>query len=231
MRKSRLKRAVVLLSGGMDSATALYWAKRRGYGCLCLLFDYGQRHKRELRYAEHLAKTAGCPYHIIRFRLPWSGKSSLTDPKQALPRRALGRIGRSGIPSTYVPGRNSLFLAYALSCADAWKAEAVVIGANALDFSGYPDCRPQYYRAFRKVAAAGTRLGAEGKRIRILTPLLHDTKARIVARGISLRVPFEKTWSCYQGRRHPCGFCDACRLRKKGFREAGIPDPLLESSR
>jgi 7-cyano-7-deazaguanine synthase len=221
------KKAVVLLSGGRDSAVSLWWAKAHGYECRTISFDYGQRHKKELRQAARLAKKAGVAHETIRIRLPWSG-SSLTDKKVALPHHKLAQIGRGGIPSTYVPGRNTLFLSFAMSLADEIQASALVIGANALDYSGYPDCRGPYLRAFERVANLGTRLGSEKKKkIKILAPLLRLSKKDIVELGFRLRAPLELTWSCYRGGRTVCGTCDSCLLRAKGFLEVGRPDPAL----
>ncbi len=221
------KKAVVLLSGGLDSAVSLWWAKAQGYECRTISFDYGQRHKKELRQASRLAKKAGVAHETIRIRLPWSG-SSLTNKKASLPHHKLSQIGRGGIPSTYVPGRNTLFLSFAMSLADEIQASALVIGANALDYSGYPDCRGPYLRAFERVANLGTRMGSEEKkRIRILAPLLRLTKKEIVKLGLKLRAPLDLTWSCYTGGRKPCGTCDSCLLRAKGFLEARREDPAL----
>lgn len=219
-------RAVVLLSGGLDSATALYGALSKGYRCSCLIVDYGQRHRREIRSARAVARAAGCPSVTAKVRIPWGG-SALTDRKIGVPSgRSLARIGR-GIPSTYVPARNTIFLSLALGFAEASGAEAVFIGANALDFSGYPDCRPAYYRLMQRVARVGTKAGVEGKGIRIVTPLIRLTKSKIIRKGISLGVPYQKTWSCYLGGKRPCGRCDSCLLRAKGFREAGTADPAI----
>ncbi len=219
MSPSSSQKAVVLLSGGLDSATALYWARSKGYRCSCLLVDYGQRHRRELRSAKAIAKTAGCPSFLVKLRLPWTG-SALTDSRIPVPMaRSLKQIGK-GIPSTYVPARNTLFLSLALGFAETIGAEAMVIGANALDYSGYPDCRPAYYRLMRQVAQVGTKTGVEGKEIQILTPLICLSKVQIIRLGRSLGVPFEKTWSCYLGGRRPCGRCDSCRIRARGFRKA-----------
>jgi len=207
-----MKKAVILLSGGLDSTTTLYYAKNKGYKCFALIFDYGQRHKRELRSAVAVAKGAKIHYQLIKFRLPWKG-SSLLDTRYALPvARSLKSIGK-GIPSTYVPARNTIFLSFALSYAEAIGAKAIFIGANAVDFSGYPDCRPDYYQAFQKVIKTGVR--ASG--IKVLTPLIKLTKARIIRLGMKLKAPLELTWSCYQGGKKPCGVCDSCRLRAKGF--------------
>jgi 7-cyano-7-deazaguanine synthase len=215
-----MKKAIVLLSGGMDSAVALWWAKKNGWQCSALAFDYGQRHKRELQSAARLARRANVPLRTVRFALPWGG-SSLTDKKQKLPRHVLNKISSGRIPSTYVPARNTLFLSFALSWADHVGAQAIVIGANAIDYSGYPDCRPAYLTSFEKVANLGTRLGSETKKkIRVLAPLVKLTKAGIVRLGRRLHVPLEITWSCYSGGRKPCGACDSCQLRQKGFDEA-----------
>lgn len=208
-------KAVVLLSGGIDSTTTLYYAKSKGYKCYTLIFDYGQRHKREVQSAVAVANRAKVTYCILKINLPWKG-SSLLDKRLKLPvRRKL-----KGIPSTYVPARNTIFLSYALSYAEAIGAEAIFIGANAIDFSGYPDCRPVFYRAFRKVVQTGTKV----RKIKIMTPLINLTKAQIIRLGMKLGAPLELTWSCYKGGQKPCGVCDSCRLRAKGFREAGIYD-------
>ncbi len=217
--------AVILLSGGMDSGVALYWARAKGYRCRALSFDYGQRHRIELQFARRLAREAGCPWELVKFRLPWTQASSLLNVRQALPHHRPAQIGRGGIPSTYVPARNTIFLSFALAGCDAWGADAIVIGANAIDFSGYPDCRPAYFSALRRVAERGTRLGVKGSSPAIIAPLLKMNKSQIVHLGRRLKVPFELTWSCYAGRVRPCGRCDACALRAKGFREAGFVDP------
>ena len=225
MRKGK---AIVLLSGGLDSATALYWAvKVRGWSCHCLAFDYGQRHARELKSARAVAEGAGCPVEVVRFTLPWGGSSLLAGGSR-IPVHPMSKIGKGRIPSTYVPARNTLFLAFALSWADTAEAENIVIGANALDYSGYPDCRPRYYDAVQRVARLGTRMGTEkGRPVRVWAPLLRMSKTEIVRRGLAWGVPYEKTWSCYQGGARPCGRCDSCRLRRKGFEEAGVADPAL----
>jgi 7-cyano-7-deazaguanine synthase len=213
------KKAIVLLSGGLDSATVLYHARAKGYSCHCLAFDYGQRHKRELNAARRLARAAGCPCQVVKIRLPWKG-SSLLDPSQKIPVNM--RPGPSAVlPSTYVPGRNTIFISFALSYAETIGASVVFIGANAVDFSGYPDCRPAYYAAFNTV------LKALGTNVRIEVPLLRLTKKGIVELGIRLGVPYRLTWSCYQGGKKPCGVCDSCRFRAKGFAQAGIADAAL----
>jgi len=218
--------AVILLSGGLDSATCLYWAKAKGYRLEALAVGYGQRHRKELRAARRIAAAAGARFTLLRVRLPWLRTSSLVDAGRRLPDIPLSRIGR-GIPSTYVPGRNAVFTALGLSLADAVGAELVVVGANALDSSGYPDCRPEFYRAFGRVARTGTKRGAKGQGLRIATPLISKDKAAIVRAAVRLGVPVRMTWSCYRGGRRPCGRCDSCKLRAKGFAAAGIADPAL----
>lgn len=218
--------AVVLLSGGLDSATTLYDAVRKGYACTCLSFDYGQRHRREMLAAQRIAKAARCRHYTVRIQFPWKG-SSLLDRSMRLPRDpSTRRRGKRSIPDTYVPGRNIIFLSFAVSCAEAIGAEAVFIGANAVDYSGYPDCRPAFYAAYRQAVRRGTRCGVEKRPVRILTPLIGMTKAEIVKLGCRLNVPFELTWSCYAGGSQPCNSCDSCFYRRKGFAQAGVADPL-----
>lgn len=214
-------KAVVLLSGGLDSATALYIAKSAGYECLCLIFDYGQRHRREISFAKRLAQKAGCKWQVLKIGLPWKG-SALLDKNRKVP----GYKKRSDIPSTYVPGRNIIFLSFALSFAESAGAGAIYIGAHAQDYSGYPDCRPEFFRAYEKMAACGTKAGVEKKAIKIKAPLLNKAKAQIIRIGHRLGVPFELTRSCYRGGDSPCGKCDSCYFRAKGFLEAGLKDPL-----
>ncbi|MBF0531535.1 MAG: 7-cyano-7-deazaguanine synthase QueC [Candidatus Omnitrophica bacterium] len=216
------RKAVVLLSGGLDSATTLYAAHRQGYVPHCLIFRYGQRHQKETRQAVAVARTAGCGYQILKIILPWQG-SSLLNKKSPLPRRE--KIDLQEIPSTYVPGRNIIFLSFAVSYAEAIGASAVFIGANAIDYSGYPDCRPEFFQSFQETLRRGTKAGVNGKAIKILTPLVNLTKAQIIRLGMKLGVPYELTWSCYQGGRKPCGTCDSCVLRKKGFAAVGMADP------
>lgn len=211
----------MLLSGGLDSAACLYWALERGYKVHALTADYGQKHARELRSARALARGAGARYVELRLGLPWLKTSSLVDKRQSLPDVPLSRIGKDGVPSTYVPGRNTIFLALGVSLADAVGAQAVIAGANALDFSAYPDCRPGFYAAFQKAARQGTRR----KGLRILTPLMRMDKAAIVREAVRLKVPLHLTWSCYRGGRRPCGRCDSCKLRAKGFSLARVKDP------
>ncbi|MDX6770702.1 MAG: 7-cyano-7-deazaguanine synthase QueC [Elusimicrobiota bacterium] len=216
-----MRKAVVLLSGGLDSTTALYWAKKKGWSPIALSVRYGQRHSKELKAARRVAAAARAPLHEVTLDLPWLGGSSLTNARLRLPDLPLSKIGAGGVPSTYVPGRNTVFLALAASLADAAGADAVVIGANALDYSGYPDCRPAFTRAFEKTARAGTRR----TRLKVLAPLLHLDKAGIVRLAGAVGAPLALTWSCYAGRARPCGRCDSCKLRAKGFREAGAADP------
>lgn len=226
-----MKTAVILLSGGLDSATTLFFAKKKGYRCYCLIFDYGQRHRREIESAKRIAQSANCPCETLKINLPWKG-SSLLDNKLKIPQGHEPRAKRLNvIPSTYVPARNIIFLSFALSFAEAIKAEAIFIGANALDYSGYPDCRPKFYDDFTKIIKSGTKTGVERRPIRIITPLISKTKAKIIELGVKLGVPYELTWSCYRGARYPCGKCDSCRFRAKGFRQAGKADPLLKIRR
>jgi len=215
-----LPRAVVLLSGGLDSATTLYFARKKGFRCFCLIFDYGQRHKKEIGSAVKIAQDAGASYKIIKISLPWQG-SALLDKRIKISR------GKKGIPNTYVPGRNIIFLSFALSYAEAIGAGAIFIGAHIQDYSGYPDCRPQFYQAFGRVISTGTKSGVEKKEIRIITPLINKGKAEIIRLGENLGVPFALTRSCYEGASRPCGRCDSCYFRARGFKEAGIIDPAL----
>jgi len=209
-----MKKAIVLLSGGMDSAVALFIAKRSGYNPSCLTFDYGQRHKKEILFAGKLAKAAKSRHITLKISLPWK-KSALLDKNIKVPENR-NISGKENIPATYVPARNTIFLSFALSYAEAIGANAVFIGANAVDFSGYPDCRPEYYKVFNELFKKATKL----KGIKIVAPLLYKTKEEIVRLGRRLGVDFNLTWSCYKGGRKPCGVCDACRLRKKGFQSA-----------
>lgn len=217
------RRAVVLLSGGLDSATTLFLAKKNGFQVLCLIFDYGQRHKKEIESAKHIARIAAVKVQVLKISLPWKG-SSLLDKKLSLP-EFINK--RKKIPSTYVPARNLIFLSFAVSFAEAIGAQDIFIGTNAIDFSGYPDCRPQFYKTLTKTIKAGTKTGAQGKAIKIHTPLIRKTKKEIIELGLKLGVPYEYTWSCYKGARKPCGVCDSCKLREKGFKSAGVTDPLI----
>jgi 7-cyano-7-deazaguanine synthase len=216
----------VLLSGGMDSATCLAVAARSQFPVHALTVHYGQRHVRELRSARALARRYGVARHVL-LRLPVGPllDSALTQRGRRIPSRA-SRRGR--IPATYVPARNTILLSLALGYAESHQLRAIYLGANAIDYSGYPDCRPEYLRAFERLTRLATKAGVEeGRGVRILAPLLRKSKAEIVRLGTSLGVPWELTWSCYAGGRRPCGRCDACRLRARGFRGARVPDPLL----
>ncbi|WP_022963405.1 7-cyano-7-deazaguanine synthase QueC [Halopseudomonas pelagia] len=219
------KKAVVLLSGGLDSATVLAMVQAEGYVCHTLSFDYGQRHRVELDAAKRLAGSAGVVAHkVIGLDLDGMGGSALTDDSLAVP-----ETEQEGIPITYVPARNTVFLALALGWAEVLEAQDIFIGVNAVDYSGYPDCRPAFIEAFERVANLATKAGVEGAGFRILAPLQNMTKAEIVAEGTRLGVDYSLTVSCYQadaaGR--ACGRCDSCRLRAAGFVAAGITDPTL----
>lgn len=221
-----MKKAVCLFSGGMDSAVCLYCARNEGYDAVALSFDYGQRHEKEVEAAHRLTHDLGVPHHVIRFKLPWKG-SALLERDGKLPEYRDPEKMPKTIPATYVPARNSIFLSFAFSCAEAEEAEAIFFGANVLDYSGYPDCRPEYLEVFTEAMRRGTKAGAQGRAIEIKAPLIRLSKKEIVLLGRKLGVPFEKTWSCYAGGERPCGVCDSCVLRAKGFREAGLEDPLL----
>lgn len=221
------KKAIVLLSGGLDSATALFYTQKKGFKVFALIFDYGQRHKKEIRHAIRIARAAGCDYRVVKISFPWQG-SALLDKKISLPKnRNLANRRVQKIPPTYVPARNIIFLSFAASFAEAVGADAIFIGANARDYSGYPDCRPEFFQAFKKALKKGSKSGVEGKPPSIETPLISKTKGEIIKLGLSLKVPYRLTWSCYEGGKIPCGECDSCLLRKKGFEEIGIKDPLF----
>lgn len=217
--------AVVLLSGGLDSATCLLIAREEGLAIHALSFDYGQRHRIELDRARSLARRYGVREHrIARIDLP-AAASALTDPASPVPR---DRLGETAIPVTYVPARNTLFLAHAVAWGETLSAFEIFIGANALDYSGYPDCRPEFLEAFERAANLGTRAGVEGRPFRIRAPLLRMSKADIVRRAADLGLDFRLTSSCYDPSLGgvPCAHCDSCLIREKGFREAGLTDPL-----
>jgi 7-cyano-7-deazaguanine synthase len=222
-----VKKAVCLLSGGLDSSACLAFARREGYICYALSFDYGQRHKIELAAAARLAACLGAEQHIVvQIALDAFGGSALTADIAVPKARSLDEMSR-GIPVTYVPARNTIFLSFALAWAEVLESSDIFIGVNALDYSGYPDCRPEFIEAFERMATLATKAGVEGRtRVKIHTPLIRLTKAQIVALARELGVPFGLTLSCYDpapdGR--PCGACDACLLRRKGFEEAGIED-------
>ena len=221
-------KAVCLLSGGLDSATCLAHARRAGFECCALSFDYGQRHRIELEAARRVAAALGATDHrVAKIDLRAFGHSALTDDIE-VPKGRDETAMSHGIPVTYVPARNTIFLSFALAWAEVLEAADIYIGVNALDYSGYPDCRPEFILAFEHMSNLATKAAVEGHtRIRIHTPLIELTKAEIVKLAVELSVPVELTHSCYDpdasGR--PCGSCDSCLLRAKGFREAGIPDP------
>lgn len=217
------KRAVVLLSGGLDSATVLAIAREQGFACYALSMDYGQRHRSELHAAGRVAQSLGVQRHqIMPIALDAFGGSALTDRSIQVP-----EAGGAGIPVTYVPARNTIFLALALGWAEVLGARDIFVGVNAVDYSGYPDCRPEFISAFEKLANLGTKAGVEGEGFRIQAPLIELTKAEIIRRGIELGVDYALTTSCYQSDADgaACGRCDSCRLRAQGFHEAGITDP------
>lgn len=217
------KKAVILLSGGLDSATVVAMAREQGFSCYSMSFDYGQRHRSELQAAERVARQLGVIEHkVIGMDLGGIGGSALTDTRIDVPQSPT-----TGIPVTYVPARNTVFLALALGWAEVLEAQDIFIGVNAVDYSGYPDCRPAFVEAFEQVANLATRMGVEGQRIRIQAPLQMMSKAQIVQAGSRLGVDYALTVSCYladaDGR--ACGTCDSCRLRSAGFAAAGVPDP------
>ena len=223
-------KAVVLLSGGLDSATVLAIANAQGYECHTMSFDYGQRHKAELTAAQKLAKTLGAKTHrVMSMDMRAIGGSALTDESIAVP---VSGVEEGEIPVTYVPARNTVFLSYALGLAEVLEADNVFIGVNAVDYSGYPDCRPEYIAAFETLANLATKAGVEGHKMHIQTPLINLTKAEIIQQGMKNGVDYSLTVSCYKaddlGR--ACGECDSCRLRKQGFSDAGVADPTIYQS-
>jgi len=221
-------KAVCLLSGGLDSATCLAYARREGFECYALSFDYGQRHRIELEAARRIAEALGAADHrVAKIDLRVFGHSALTDEIE-VPKGRDETAMAHGIPITYVPARNTIFLSFALAWAEVLEASDIYIGVNALDYSGYPDCRPEFIEAFERMSNLATKAGVEGRtRIQIRTPLIRLSKADIVQLGRELNVPFALTHSCYDpdARGRACGACDSCLLRAKGFREAGIVDP------
>jgi len=217
-----MKNAVILLSGGLDSATVLAMARQQGFTCHALSVDYGQRHHAELDAAQRVAKALGAVEHrVINIDLTGFGGSALTDSRIAVPEHA-----SSGIPSTYVPARNTIMLSLALAWAEVLKSQDIFFGVNAVDYSGYPDCRPEYVEAFERMANLATKAAVEGKPLKIHAPLLHMSKADIIRQGTRLGVDFSLTVSCYQADEEgrACGLCDSCRLRRAGFVEAAISD-------
>ena len=219
-----MRNAVVLLSGGLDSATVLAMAREAGYDCYCLSIDYGQRHRTELAAAARVARALGAREHrVTTLDLAAFGGSALTDTRIAVPISGIG----SGIPVTYVPARNTIMLSLALAWAEVLGAREIFFGANAVDYSGYPDCRPAYMRAFETMANLATKAAVEGAKLTLHTPIIDLKKADIIRRGSALGVDYALTVSCYQADQdgRACGVCDSCRLRKAGFASAGIADP------
>lgn len=216
-------KAVIVLSGGLDSTTCAYIAKSEGYEVHCLSFDYGQRHNKELDCAARIADKIGIDHRIIK--LPTPRGSALTDDIEVPKDRNLEEMSKE-IPITYVPARNTLFIAYALQYAEEIGANAIFIGLTAMDYSGYPDCRPEYVEAWQNLINLATKKTVEGGVIELKAPLLHLYKAEIIEMGTDLKVPYQWTWSCYSGGEKACGKCDSCLLRLKGFKEAGQVDPI-----
>ena len=221
--------AIALLSGGLDSATAAALAQEAGGRVIGLSFDYGQRHRRELQAATAIAEALNlAEHHTIGVNLASWGGSSLTDGAQDLP---VDGVQDGVIPSTYVPGRNTVFISIGLSLAEARGADRLVLGVNAVDYSGYPDCRPDYLDAFQTLANLSSKVGREGRGPCLWAPLVEWSKQKIVEEALRLGVPIERTWSCYSGGDHPCGVCDSCRIRDAALREAGRPDLCSTASR
>lgn len=216
-------KAVVILSGGLDSTTCAAIASQENDEMFCLTFDYGQRHRRELRSAKEVADYFDADHLVVSFDARQWGGSALTDNIEVPKDRELD----DSIPATYVPARNSIFLSFALAVAEARSADRVYIGVNALDYSGYPDCRPEYIQAFQAMANLAQKRAVEGNPVRIESPLINFSKADIISRGIDLGAPLHLSWSCYEGREQPCGTCDSCVIRARGFQEVGVPDPAL----
>lgn len=217
------KRAVIMVSGGLDSTTVMAIAKNEGYSCYTLAFDYGQRHRSELAASEATAKAFGAVSHkVVQLDLRSIGGSALTDDSIDVP-ETMGE----GIPVTYVPARNTVFLSIAMGWAEVLGADAIFLGVNAVDYSGYPDCRPEFIDAFEKVANLATKSGVEGNKLSIRAPLMKMTKGEIVKLGVELGVDYSQTVSCYQANEagEACGKCDSCVLRAQGFADAGVPDP------
>jgi len=227
-----MRRAVVLLSGGMDSATTLAEAIAQGFEAHALTVRYGQRHEVELERAAAVAHAVGAASHrLASVDLAFAGGSALTDPSIPVPKSREDETIGAGIPATYVPARNTVLLSLALAWAEALGARDLFIGANAVDYSGYPDCRPAFLEAFEALAGVATKAGVEGESFRVHAPLMRLTKGEIVRRALELRVDLSLTWSCYDPApgKVPCGRCDACLLRARGFRDAGIEDPALRA--
>ena len=222
-----MKKAIILLSGGLDSSVTAYIAQREGYQLSALSFLYGQQHDKEIKSAKKIASSLSIKDHVF-FQLDLSqfgGSSLLKNSEQSISSpNHVSDIGKT-IPDTYVPGRNTIFLSIALGFAETRNADAIFTGVTAMDYSGYPDCRPEYIHAFQQLANLATKKTVSGDNIQIKTPLIHLNKAEIITNGAKLNVPFEHTWSCYNGREKACGQCDSCQLRLQGFHQAHIPDP------
>jgi len=222
-----VSRALVVLSGGLDSTVCMALAHDEAAAVVAVTFDYGQRHRVELDHARAVAAHYGDEQLVVPLDASQWGGSALTDPSLAVPDADQAASSPDRIPITYVPARNLIFLSVAVGVAEARDADALYLGINALDYSGYPDCRPEFVASFAATAALATKRGVEGNPIAILTPLVELTKAGIVRLGLRVGAPLGLTWSCYRGGRHPCGTCDSCVLRAKGFAEAGVADPAL----
>ncbi|MBU1112490.1 MAG: 7-cyano-7-deazaguanine synthase QueC [Candidatus Omnitrophica bacterium] len=219
-----IKKGVILLSGGLDSVTTLYCAKSKGYRLTALVFDYGQRHGKEIKLAKKIARINNLNYFVKKIDLSWT-KSSLTNRRIKMPS---GRNLKSkSIPSTYVAGRNIIFLTYAFSLAESIGARKIFIGAHVQDYSGYPDCRPEFIYSFQESA----NLGLKSSKIKIVAPLIDKSKTEIIELGLELKVPFHDTWSCYNGGKRPCLRCDSCRFRMRAFKQLGLIDPILKRNK
>lgn len=232
MTQSSSPRAICLLSGGLDSSTCLAIARKQGYACYCLSFDYGQRHRIEMAAAANIARQLRAQEHrSVQFDLRTFGGSSLTSEIAVPKNRDESQMAEGGIPVTYVPARNTIFLSFALAYAEVTGSSSIFIGVNAIDYSGYPDCRPEFISAFEQMANLATKAGVEGTtKVKIHAPLIEMTKADIVRQAVALGVDLKLTHSCYDplADGKPCGRCDSCILRRKGFEEAGVVDPLVE---
>ncbi|MBP7795551.1 MAG: 7-cyano-7-deazaguanine synthase QueC [Elusimicrobiales bacterium] len=218
-----MKKAIISLSGGLDSTTCLAWSINKGYKCFAVTFDYGQRHIKEIKAAKNVSNFYNLPLVEIKLKFPWLEVSSLVNPDKKIPDLKYKDIISGRIPSTYVPARNLVFTSILASYADSIAADFIVLGPNAIDYSGYPDCRPEFYEQLGKAIKLGTR----NKNIKILTPIINLSKSEIVKLAYKLNAPLKYTWSCYCGDKKPCGRCDSCKLRAKGFKEAGVIDPAL----
>lgn len=236
MNKKSKKNAVVLLSGGLDSSTLAYFVREKvTKNIYTLTFDYGQRHKKEIKNALNVSKDISAKRHeVVGFDLTLWGESSLTDKKMKIKKKSdftatKKKMKKSDIPNTYVPARNTIFLSFGLAYAEAVKADEIYIGVNAVDYSGYVDCRPEYIKKFQELAKLATVKGVYGKSVKIKTPLVNLSKKEIIKLGYKVGANYSLSWSCYLGGKHSCGLCDSCKLRLKGFMDAGIKDPLKYS--